>query len=39
MKAAVAYNRAQVVLAEAEVPKAMSKAIREGRLEVFASRN
>ncbi len=39
MKAAVAYNRAQVVLAEAEVPKAMSKAIREGRLEVLASRN
>ncbi|MGQ9607195.1 MAG: flotillin-like protein FloA [Thermogutta sp.] len=39
MKAAVAYNRAQVVLAEAEVPRAMSKAIREGRLEALASRN
>jgi uncharacterized protein YqfA (UPF0365 family) len=34
MKAAVARNRAQVVLAEAEVPKAMAAAFREGRLVV-----
>ena len=33
MKAAVARNRAQVVLAEAEVPMAMAIAFREGHLE------
>lgn len=33
MKARVAYNRAQVVLAEADVPLAMAEAFREGRLE------
>ena len=33
MKAAVAKNRARVVLAEAEVPKAMAAAFREGNLE------
>lgn len=33
MKAQVAYNRAQVVLAEAEVPLAMATAFREGNLE------
>jgi uncharacterized protein YqfA (UPF0365 family) len=33
MKAAVARNRALVVLAEAEVPKAMAAAFREGNLE------
>jgi len=33
MKAAVAKNRAIVVLAEAEVPKAMAAAFREGNLE------
>jgi len=33
MKAAVAGNRAAVVLAEAEVPKAMAAAFREGNLE------
>ena len=33
MKAAVAKNRALVTLAEAEVPKAMSAAFREGNLE------
>lgn len=37
MKAQVAYNRAQVILAEAQVPLAMAKAIREGRFEVLAS--
>lgn len=34
MKAEVAFNRARVVLAEAEVPKAMANAFREGNLEV-----
>ncbi len=38
MKAQVAYNRAQVILAEAQVPLAMARAIREGRFEVLASR-
>lgn len=33
MKAAVAYNRAMVMLAEAEVPKAMAAAFRTGLLE------
>ena len=33
MKAEVAFNRARVVLAEAEVPKAMAGAFREGNLE------
>jgi len=33
MKAAVARNRAAVVLAEAEVPKAMAAAFREGNLQ------
>ena len=33
MKAAVARNRAAVVLAEAEIPKAMAAAFREGNLE------
>jgi uncharacterized protein YqfA (UPF0365 family) len=33
MKAAVAKNRAMVVLAEAEVPKAMAAAFREGNLQ------
>jgi uncharacterized protein YqfA (UPF0365 family) len=33
MKAAVAYNRAMVMLAEAEVPKAMAAAFRAGLLE------
>jgi uncharacterized protein YqfA (UPF0365 family) len=33
MKAEVAKNRAQVILAEAEVPMAMSNAFREGNLE------
>lgn len=37
MKAQVAYNRAQVILAEAQVPLAMAKAIREGRFEVLSS--
>jgi len=37
MKAQVAYNRAQVILAEAQVPLAMARAIREGRFEVLAS--
>ena len=32
MKAKVAENRAAVVLAEAEVPKAMAHAFREGNL-------
>ena len=40
MKAEVAKNRALVVLAEADVPKAMSAAFREGNLEGRApSRN
>jgi uncharacterized protein YqfA (UPF0365 family) len=34
MKAQVARNRAQVVLAEAEVPMAMANAFRQGNLEV-----
>jgi len=38
MKANVAENRAVVLLAQAEVPKAMAQAFREGNLEV-ASRN
>ena len=33
MKAAVALNRSQVFLAEAEVPKAMADAFRNGNLE------
>ena len=33
MKAAVAANRAQVFLAEAEVPRAMADAFRQGNLE------
>ena len=37
MKAAVARNRAMVVLAEAEVPLAMAAAFREGNLEGSAS--
>jgi len=37
MKAAVAKNRAMVVLAEAEVPKAMAAAFREGNLESRSS--
>ena len=32
MKAAVARNRSQVVLAEAQVPLAMAAAFREGNL-------
>jgi uncharacterized protein YqfA (UPF0365 family) len=36
MKAQVARNRAQVVLAEAEVPLAMAAAFREGNLEAAA---
>lgn len=39
MKAQVAYNRAQVVLAEAQVPIAMARAIREGRFELVPHRN
>jgi len=39
MKAQVAYNRAQVILAEAQVPMAMAKAIREGRFELVPQRN
>lgn len=39
MKAQVAHNRAQVVLAEAQVPIAMAKAIREGRFELMPQRN
>ncbi len=39
MKAQVAYNRAQVILAEAQVPIAMAKAIREGRFELIPQRN
>jgi uncharacterized protein YqfA (UPF0365 family) len=38
MKAEVAGKRAQVVLAEAEVPRAMATAFREGRLERAGSR-
>jgi len=38
MKAKVAENRAAVLLAQAEVPKAMAQAFREGNLET-ASRN
>jgi uncharacterized protein YqfA (UPF0365 family) len=36
MRAEVAANRAQVFLAEAEVPKAMAEAFRQGNLEVVA---
>ena len=32
MKAAVALNRASLVLAEAEVPEAMAEAFRKGNL-------
>ncbi|HOP77194.1 MAG: flotillin-like protein FloA [Thermogutta sp.] len=39
MKAQVAYNRAQVILAEAQVPIAMAKAIREGKFELIPQRN
>lgn len=39
MKAQVAYNRAQVIFAEAQVPLAMAAAIREGRFELLAQRN
>ncbi len=35
MKAEVAYNRAQVFLAEAEVPRAMAEAFRKGNLETL----
>lgn len=38
MKAAVARNRALVTLAEAEVPKAMASAFREGNLERISPR-
>jgi uncharacterized protein YqfA (UPF0365 family) len=38
MKAQVARNRAQVVLAEAEVPLAMAAAFREGNMEVAGRR-
>jgi len=38
MKAAVARNRAKVVLAEAEVPQAMAAAFREGNLEGSSAR-
>ncbi|HID74778.1 MAG TPA: UPF0365 family protein [Planctomycetaceae bacterium] len=38
MKAEVAANRARVVLAEAEVPRAMAAAFREGNLEGVASK-
>ncbi|MCA9234042.1 MAG: flotillin-like protein FloA [Planctomycetales bacterium] len=37
MKAAVAGNRAAVLAAQAEVPKAMAEAFREGRLETLTS--
>ena len=37
MKAAVAGNRAAVLAAQAEVPKAMAEAFREGRLETLVS--
>ncbi len=37
MKAKVSENRARLVLAEAEVPKAMAEALREGRL--FTEKN
>ena len=36
MKAKVAENRAAVLLAQAEVPKAMAEAFREGNLEAAA---
>ena len=36
MKAEVAYNRAEVLLAEAEVPQAMAEAFRSGNLERLA---
>ena len=36
MKANVAENRAGVLLAQAEVPKAMADAFRQGNLEVVA---
>ena len=39
MKARVAENRAAFVLAEAEVPRAMAKAFRDGNLERIASGN
>lgn len=39
MKAQVAYNRAQVIFAEAQVPLAMAAAIREGRFELMPQRN
>ena len=39
MKAQVARNRAQVVLAEAEVPLAMAAAFREGNLEATGGSN
>ena len=38
MKAAVAENRARVVMAEAEVPRAMAEAFRQGGFEL-ANRN
>ncbi|RMG04604.1 MAG: UPF0365 family protein [Planctomycetota bacterium] len=37
MRAKVAYNRAQVVAAEAKVPLAMAEAFRQGRIERLAS--
>lgn len=39
MKAEVQANRAQVILAEAEVPLAMAEAFRAGRMEVALGRN
>lgn len=39
MKAKVAENRAAVLLAQAEVPKAMAEAFRAGNLEAVARRN
>jgi uncharacterized protein YqfA (UPF0365 family) len=39
MKAKVAENRAAVLLAQAEVPKAMAEAFREGNLEAMSRRN
>jgi uncharacterized protein YqfA (UPF0365 family) len=38
MKSEVAKNRALVVLAEAEVPKAMASAFRKGNLEGSGAR-
>lgn len=38
MRAEVAKNRAQVLLAEAEVPRAMADAFRQGNLETLGSR-